>query len=41
VPFFLATIALQVAFVVHLIKAGRNQMWIMIIVFLPLVGCIA
>lgn len=34
-------IALQVACVVHLVKTGRNTLWLTAIIFLPLVGTIA
>lgn len=40
-PFFLITIALQVAFVIHCLRTGRNTIWIWIIVLLPLAGAIA
>lgn len=39
--YLFASIACQVACVVHAIRHGRNQMWIMLIIFVPLVGCIA
>lgn len=34
-------IALQIACVVHLVKTGRNTLWLTAIIFLPLVGTIA
>jgi len=34
-------IALQIACVVHLVKTGRNTLWLSAIIFLPLVGTIA
>ncbi len=40
-PFFLITIALQVAFVIHCLRTGRNTIWIWIIVLLPVAGAIA
>lgn len=40
-PIFIASIALQVACIVHVMRTGRNQMWIMIIVFASIIGCIA
>lgn len=40
-PILIASIALQVACIVHLMRTGRNQMWIMIIVFTSIIGCIA
>lgn len=36
-----ASILLQLACIVHVIRTGRNQAWIMAIGFLPVVGCIA
>ncbi len=38
---YLAVIALQVACIVHVIKTGRNQLWIMALFFLPVVGALA
>jgi hypothetical protein len=35
------TILLQAAFIVHVIKTGRNQLWIWAIALLPLVGVLA
>jgi hypothetical protein len=41
-PFMaVATILLQVTCVVHVIRSGRSPMWLTVIVFLPLVGCLA
>lgn len=40
-PVYLAIIALQVACVIHLVKTGRNQMWLTALIFLPVVGAIA
>lgn len=37
----LLPVALQIACVVHAIRNGRNQMWIMAIVFLPVAGSLA
>ncbi len=37
----IASIMLQLACIVHVIRTGRNQAWIMAIGFLPVVGCIA
>ncbi len=33
------SLLIQIAFVVHVIKTGREQMWIWIILFFPVVGC--
>src|SRR5262245_56431895 len=38
---FVATIAVQVLCVMHAVRTGRTQPWIYIIVFLPMVGCVA
>lgn len=40
-PFFIVSIIIQVALVVHITKTGRNTNWIYIVVFLPLAGSIA
>lgn len=40
-PYLIVSIACQIICVIHAIKHGRNQVWIMLIVFVPLVGCIA
>ena len=40
-PFFIASVLLQVAFVVHVLKTGRNTLWIWILVILPIAGPIA
>lgn len=39
-PFYIVTIVLQVICVVHCIRKGKQQTWIWLIVFLPLVGCL-
>jgi hypothetical protein len=39
--FYFITIAFQAICVIHCIKKGRQNSWIWIIVFLPVVGCIA
>jgi hypothetical protein len=36
----LITILIQVAFAVHVVRTGRNFMWLWIIIFVPLVGCL-
>jgi hypothetical protein len=38
---FALVIALQVIAVVHLLRTGRSMIWLMVIVFLPVVGCLA
>lgn len=39
--FFILTIAIQACFIVHVIKTGRNTLWILAIALLPLAGCLA
>jgi hypothetical protein len=40
-PIVILTVALQVAAVVHLFRTGRNMSWLFLIIFLPMVGCLA
>lgn len=40
-PIILMTLACQAICVVHAIKHGRNYMWISLIIFVPVIGCIA
>jgi len=40
-PYAIGIIALQVACVIHLVRTGRNNLWLSAIIFLPLVGTIA
>ena len=40
-PFFILSILMQVALVVHIIKTGRDTKWVWIVVMLPLAGSIA
>jgi hypothetical protein len=40
-PIAILTIALQVIAVVHLFRTGRSMIWLMVIVFLPVVGVLA
>jgi hypothetical protein len=40
-PFFIISLIFQVALVVHIVKTGRNTMWIWIVIMLPLAGSIA
>ncbi len=40
-PAFLLVLLLQIALVIHVIRTGRSQIWIYVIVFLPAVGCVA
>jgi hypothetical protein len=39
--YFGASIALQLICALHVMRTGRNQMWLMIILFLSVIGCIA
>lgn len=39
--FLLVSIAIQVALIVHVIRTGRNSLWIWAIALLPLAGPIA
>lgn len=39
--FYYLTVALQIICVIHAIRKGNEQKWIYIIIFLPLVGCVA
>ena len=39
--FYFFTIALQLICVIHVVRRGKQNNWIWIIVFLPIVGCIA
>ncbi|HVJ54235.1 MAG TPA: tetratricopeptide repeat protein [Aliidongia sp.] len=40
-PLYLIEIALQIACVIHIIKTGRNYLWLTAVIFLPLVGMAA
>ena len=40
-PFIILSIILQVGFVLHILKTGRNTTWIGIVVMLPLAGALA
>ena len=40
-PIFIISIVIQVLFVLHVIKTGRNTTWIFIVIFLPFAGIIA
>lgn len=40
-PYVILSILIQVAFVVHIIKTGRNTIWIWIVIILPMAGSIA
>jgi hypothetical protein len=40
-PFFIASILIQVALIVHVIRTGRNSLWIWVLALLPMAGPIA
>lgn len=40
-PFLILSVIIQVAFVLHIVKTGRNTTWIWIVVMLPMAGAIA
>lgn len=40
-PFFIVSLVIQVALVVHILKTGRNVSWVFIVLFFPLIGSIA
>jgi len=40
-PFIILTVLVQVAFVMHILKTGRNTTWIWIVLILPMAGAIA
>ncbi len=39
-PLFILTLALQIAFAIHVVKSGRETYWIYLIMFLPVVGMV-
>jgi hypothetical protein len=40
-PFLFASVLIQILCAVHCVRGGRNQMWLMVIIFLSLPGCLA
>ena len=40
-PFFIISLIIQVALVVHIVKTGRNTLWVWVVIILPLAGSIA
>ncbi len=40
-PIFLAIIALQIACAVHCARSGRSGVWVMVIIFFPVIGSLA
>jgi len=41
VPFIFASLLVQILCAVHCVRGGRNQMWLMVIIFLSIPGCLA
>lgn len=39
--FLIGSVLIQILCIVHVIKSGRNQMWIMAIAFMSMIGCAA
>jgi hypothetical protein len=40
-PIFLISLIVQIALVVHVLKTGRNTIWVFILIFAPFIGTIA
>ena len=40
-PFFILSILVQVALIVHVVRTGRNSLWIWVLILLPLAGPLA
>ena len=40
-PIYIASIVIQIALVVHILKTGRNTTWIWVVVMLPIAGSVA
>ncbi len=40
-PIFFLSIMVQIACAVHCVRGGRNSLWLMVIIFLSLPGCLA
>lgn len=40
-PFLALSILIQIACAVHCVRGGRNSMWLMVIIFLSIPGCLA
>jgi hypothetical protein len=40
-PIVVASILVQILCAVHCVRGGRNQLWLMVIIFLSLPGCAA
>jgi hypothetical protein len=40
-PFFILSLIVQVSLVVHVLKTGRNTLWVFVLIFAPLIGTLA
>jgi hypothetical protein len=40
-PIFLISLIVQIALVVHVLKTGRNTIWVFILIFAPFIGTVA
>jgi hypothetical protein len=40
-PYFIISLVVQLALVVHILKTGRNMTWIFIVLFFPVIGTLA
>src|SRR5688572_9976023 len=40
-PYFIASIIVQLALVIHILKTGRTMSWVFIVLFFPVVGALA
>ncbi len=40
-PLFVLSAIIQIAFIIHIIKTGRNTMWIWVVMMLPMLGAAA
>lgn len=40
-PYLIASLVIQLALVVHIVKTGRNMTWVFIVLFFPLIGTLA
>lgn len=39
--YYILSILIQVAIVIHIIKTGRNTLWVWLVIFVPLIGALA
>ena len=40
-PYFIVSLVIQLALVVHILRTGRNMTWVFIVLFFPLIGTLA